>query len=565
MVAADSDDERLELVQKAGWTLVWVSISTVGILSWSGWSDFPAASLWSPLFVLVGIVGAILIWTIRRPLSSLLQVAGLVAGLLAVGISEGWTIHARRFFTTDAAAFNQLATRLMLEGKNPYTSSMHDVLLRPAINYWTYTVDGGHVHQFSYPAGAFLFQVPFMWLGWHHELTEWINLFAWLVIGVIFFVVFPKTLRWLAVLLMTTGIFIGLFAGGGTDALFLLFFVIAAWKWDAFGTGRTAGLANWIGPVALGIACSIKQTPWFAVPFFALGIYLEARRRGNDPLRRAAAYAAIVLGVFFVINVPFIIWNASAWWNGTLLPFAKPLVADGQGLVTLALHGYASGVVLWMLSLAGVLAYVALLVSFGVWFSRLKRAWLFMLPLVLFIPARSFSGYLVGFVPVAFVAALTVANAPPVHHPVHEVPHRGLRWLPHASVAALVLAAAIVCGVAFTSAPLQVRIVGFTTHSNATQLTSVTVTITNTSTSTLTPRFMVDLTGQHPNGFWSRLDGRAAQPIAPGQTQVVTLVPPVFEWAPSYGQWWLVDAYTTSPAALSTSPPVKWKLGRDQS
>ena len=65
---------------------------------------------------------------------------------------------------------------------------------------------------------------------------------------------------------------------------------------------------------------------------------------GRRPVRMVVRYLAIVVGIFAVVNLPFVIWRPAAWARGTFLPFLQPLVADGQGLVTLALHGIAHGV-----------------------------------------------------------------------------------------------------------------------------------------------------------------------------------------------------------------------------
>ena len=569
---AETFDEALEerkvtdgLVGRGGWSLVWLALAASGLLFWTGWSQWPGAALWSPLLVVIGIIGGTLIWVVKRPLSTGMQAAGLVAGLFSILLPGATMLHSRRFFSTDAAAFNQLATQYLLHGKNPYTSSMAQALLRPASNYWTYLIDGSHVTQMSYPAGAFVLQVPFMALGWHHELTEWIGLFAWLASGVFLFCVFDKSIRWLAVLIMTSGILTGVFATGGTDALFIFFFLIAAWKWDRFGTGRSVGVVNWIGPVALGIACSVKQTPWFAVPFFILAIGFEAYRRNERPIRFALGYFAIVAGVFALFNVPFILWNASAWFHGTILPFTQPLVADGQGLVTLALHGLTGGVVLSFLTVAGVLLYVALFVATAMWYPTMKRAWLFLLPVVLFVAPRSFSSYLVGFVPVALVAVVTTyrESAPPRT----ELP-RFLsipRWL-SVSVVTVPLVGALVLGIlAFSNAPLLVKIDSVQTAQNTTTLRSVTVTLKNTTNHLLTPHFMVDLTASHPMGFWIPLNSGKSGDIAAGATKTYTIVPPSFTWSPTFGRYWLVDVYTTAPNALSTSPPVQWIFGRNQS
>ena len=152
--------------------------------------------------------------------------------------------------------------------------------------------------------------------------------------------------------------------------------MLAVWRWDRYGGGRTLGLPAWIGPVALGLACSIKQGPWFCVPFLMVGVALEARRAGRSPFRCGARYGATVVAVFAAVNLPFIIWNPSSWLHGTLTPFIEPLVADGQGLVSLATHGIVRGVDLTDLTVCGALVYLTVLAVFVTTYPLLKRAWL---------------------------------------------------------------------------------------------------------------------------------------------------------------------------------------------
>ena len=91
------------------------------------------------------------------------------------------------------------------------------------------------------------------------------------------------------------------------------------------------------------------------------------------------------------MNVPFIVWHPAAWLHGTFIPVVGGLVADGQGLVTLATHGVSGGVDLTMLSIAGGLAFVTILAAFVVWYARLKRVWLLLLPIPAFLlAAKSF-------------------------------------------------------------------------------------------------------------------------------------------------------------------------------
>jgi uncharacterized membrane protein len=271
-----------------------------------------------------------------------------------------------------------------------------------------------------------------------------------------------------------------------------------------------------------------------------------------------AGYLVIVAGVFTAVNLPFIIWQPTAWARGTLLPLRQPLVADGQGLVTLALHGVARGVSLPWLSVAAALVYLALLGALAAWYPRMKRIWLLVLPLVFFVAPRSLLSYLLDLLPAAIVAAVTVAPAPrPALGP-------GVRRYNVAVglVAVVPAAAAVVVAVlAFSSPPLQLDVQSFASSHAATSLDAVTVDVHNTTDQEVVPHFMVTISSAHPDGFWHTASHRPVV-LGPHASVVVTLHPPAYAGAPGHGSFWLVAAYTSSPEALSTTPLQLWRLGK---
>jgi uncharacterized membrane protein len=550
--------------QRGGWTLVWFAVLTAGLGFWSQWTSWPGAAVLSVLLVVAGVAGIVATWLVPNPGAGVLPWTGLGVAILAIGVPEAVAIHVRRYYTTDSAAFNQYATRVLLHGKNPYETSMApgSYLLNPPSHFWTYLSNGGHITRFGYPAGSFLLEAPARALGFHHELADWTDLVAWIATGVLLFLLLPVSLRWLATLLFMASSFVGAFSAGGTDALFLPFLVVAVWRWDRYGLGRGAGLARWIGPLALGAACSIKQTPWFCVPILVIGLGMEATRRGDSVWRVPARYLVIVLGVFAACNLPFVIWGPRAWADGVILPFAQPLVADGQGLISLAIHGLTGGVVLPLLAVAGALAYLAFIAAFVVWYPGMKVVWLFVLPLVLLVPGRSFSSYLIDFFPAAVVAAFSVVGAPRAAW-VRAGPTRR-RWVAPTVVGAPALASAAFCVLAFTSAPLDVSVVAVRTSHATLQLDAVTVTVHNTTGQRLSPHFMVDIGNAHPTGFWTPVIREGHLPLEAGATATVTLYPDEYTWSPPHGSHWLVQAYTTSPNALSTSPLQVWSLGHPE-
>jgi len=116
-----------------------------------------------------------------------------------------------------------------------------------------------------------------------------------------------------------------------TDALFVPLLIGAVYQWDRFPT--TKGFWAWRGPVLLGLAMAVKQTPWLVLPFLVAGVALEARRHDTfrASMQTAGRYLAIALGAFLVPNLVFIVLSPRAWFDGVLTPILSHTVPAGQG------------------------------------------------------------------------------------------------------------------------------------------------------------------------------------------------------------------------------------------
>ncbi len=533
---------------------MWLAVVTGGVNLWGFWWWSPAVIALAPFMILGGLLGVASSWLVGSPRSRLFQRVTLGAVIVTALFPQSVEISTRTFYATDSAAFDQVAARALLHGADPYVASMSGVarLLSVPSRSWTYTVDGGHVTHFSYPAGSFLLSLPATALGVHMAI-DWTDLAAWLVTIVLLFALFPASLRWLAALLGLAPFFLGSFTSGGTDAMFLPFLVMAVWRWDRYGRPSEQGLARWIGPVSLGVACAIKQTPWFAVPILVTGIVLEARRNGSTPIRSCLRYLLTVVAVFAVVNLPFLPWHSGAWLQGTLIPLTGGLVADGQGLITLATHGLTGGVNLMMLSLAGALAMVGVVAAFVAWYPQLKRIWPVLLTIPLFVAPRSLSSYLVDLIPVALVAALSVDNVPR-DASEDRTTWRGLFARPSVLVVVVSCVGVVIASfMAFSGSPLQLSVRSFITSHAGTELDAVTVAVVNRTSDRLVPHFLVDAaTGQNYDGFWTSSHRRLAA-LGPHDSETITLYPPAWTAAPRHGARWLVESYTLDPTWLSTS------------
>jgi hypothetical protein len=215
-----------------------------------------------------------------------------------------------------------------------------------------------------------------------------------------------------------------------------------------------------------------------------------------------------------------------------------------------------------LLTLASALVYLSLLAALAVWYPGMKRLWMLLLPLTFFVAPRSLLSYLLDFYPAAILAAVTVAPARSRATRSAHVRGSGRLRMPLGLAVLVPAAGAVVVSVlAFGSPPLQLDVASFHSSDSALLLDSVTVDVHNTTDSTVVPHFMVTIDSSHPTGFWHTRDGHPVV-LGPRATAVVTLRPPTFTGAPSHGSYWLVEAYTSSPDALSTSPLQHWRLGK---
>ena len=542
------------VMERAAWSLVWLGILVGGVELWGDWWSWPFIDVLAPLLVVVGLAGMVFCWWGPTPRSWLHQGVAMAGAVIAMGAPQVVSLHTRIYYSTDSAALDHVAARLLADGHNPYVSSLASarLLLQTPQDYWTYTVTGGHVAGVSYPAGSFLIYAPAFALGFRHLVVDWMDLYAWLASAVLLFFMLPRSLRWIAGLVTLVGIFTAIASGGGTDAVFIPFAMVAVWRWDRFG-GRGAGLAGWIGPVALGLACSIKQTPWFFAPFLLIGVCIEARRDGRPVVAIGARYVALTAAAFLAVNLPFVVLSPHQWWHDSLLPFTQPLVADGQGIVSLALHGLTGGANLGMLDLASLIALVAVLVAFVAWYRVLKRAWLLVLPAAFFFAPRSFTSYLIDFFPMALVGLLTV-------EPAGSAAVAAWRWGPfqvsRLAVAVLSATTGVLSAVALTSRPLDVSYLTASVGPEQQHLFDVVVEVTNTTTQTVRPRFLVNINAPHPAGFWTTPHHRPVV-LRPHQSatpwRCSRLSPPTCPRGPSTSSSTLTSAIRALSARPTTS------------
>lgn len=553
----------------------WWSVAGLTLIVWSlrlyGYVDtYPAISAVSVVLGLwgLGTVGAA--WLPRRASVAVRRALAAATLLLAVVGLAIWSflqVTVAPAYGTDEMAFDQYAARLLAHGANPYVHSMAAAfsMFHVSPDGYTFLLNGHPVTALSYPALSFLVYVPFLLLGWSTQLAVAVNVMAWVLGTVLAFVLLPRPLRPLAIVVGSFSVYVGYAVGGVTDALFVPLLVGAVYQWDRFA--RTSGWRAWRGPVLLGLAMAVKQTPWLVLPFLVMGIALDAAThhgRWASGVRTGSRYLAIALGTFLVVNLPFIAWSPHAWLTGVLTPITANAVPAGQGLVELSLFLGIGGGSLTAYTLALGIAFLALFATYVAFYPRL-RAWAVLLPsVILFFSSRSFGSYLVTLLPAVLVAAFTVAHAPSgdggwadLLPRLSKRIRRVRTWVVGIGAAATLAAIALVLT---SRPPLTVRITSVRTTGQLATVVRVGVSVTNRSSHAVRPTFSVE-SGGDLTAFWLR--DRGPRRLAPGATARYTLLAPNFFAQPPITGGFQVVAFTQHPGTVSQSAaytPTTWHV-----
>ncbi|HTK09770.1 MAG TPA: glycosyltransferase 87 family protein [Ktedonobacteraceae bacterium] len=276
-------------------------------------------------------------------------------------------------FGNDGTSLDTNAAILLLQGRNPYTdSNMLDLARRFPIqpdwttplrkgefanrlNYPTLTelqsvldtdMKAGSAPEFeskvSYPALSFLTLVPFTLVKGYNTLPFFILSYLALIF-VAWKVIRPELRPWLILLSLANIPMWSSTVGGNLDVFYTLLIVLV---WLCRGK-------RWQSAALLGLAIASKQIAWFFTPYYLIMVW---RTYGF----KEAVYRGIIAGgVALAVNLPFIIWNAHAWFSGVMAPMADPMFPLGVGVIALStshLIPYLPQTVYTLLELVGIIA-----------------------------------------------------------------------------------------------------------------------------------------------------------------------------------------------------------------
>jgi len=364
------------VILRIGWDL-WYFIDPL---------SFPLVHVASVILHLVGallIISAFFGDEARKKLNRIVLLFGVVTVLLTMS-----AVNVMRFRVgSDAILFVRYAVDLLLRGENPYVHSMLPAFEKYSafINWVTYTQSGELVSFYIYPALSFLLYTPAVLLGVIDINTVTI---AFLV-ATVFLLLYetPKEMRsFVSIAILANPRLIALTAGGIFDIVWIFFLILAIRWWKR----------SWhLSAIFYGLACSVKQIPWFIAPFMLVAYW----RRGEP--RVAFKYFTTAALVFFALNLPFIVGAPEVWISRILAPILIPMMIYGQGVSSLSFTGILI-LPKEVYDTLQVSTFLILLILYHRYYSRKIEGLLWVLPvIVFFFGYRSLESYIISFVPIA--------------------------------------------------------------------------------------------------------------------------------------------------------------------
>lgn len=228
-------------------------------------------------------------------------------------------------FPTDEFALDYYAAHQFLLGINPYVPSNMAGLygfLKPAEYGFPYNIatpylTGGIVTSLTYPALSFLVYIPAQLISAYpsaimipfYAIVPLVVYRSYSRSGFSSIALIP------AFIILLNPSYLNQVSLGYPDILWVLFTSLSIYTFKK--PGRSG--------LFLGIAAAIKQIPWLVIPFFLIFIFKESGAKAS------AKWLISASGIFFLINLPFIILGPSAFFNAILGPEFQQLVGIGFG------------------------------------------------------------------------------------------------------------------------------------------------------------------------------------------------------------------------------------------
>jgi len=232
----------------------------------------------------------------------------------------------------DGAIQTEEAIKFLLAGKNPY---VEDYTQTPMAQWTRYFGLAPHdniaLFHLPYLPLTFIAPLPFYWL--FHASIGFFDLRMYHLVLFIgwFCLLFQLNRDWerklaLAILVTLNPLFVQTFIEGRNDIVVLWWLTLALYFLQR----------HWVvaATVALGLACVVKATAWFAVPFFLAHLWFNRVYPPRTYFNRVLV-PLLVVGIVFV--APFVVWDARAFIEDVLWYQSSAFHIVGQGFSQLLL------------------------------------------------------------------------------------------------------------------------------------------------------------------------------------------------------------------------------------
>jgi len=203
----------------------------------------------------------------------------------------------------DELAANYYSAYLTLHGINPYTSSMQPIYNARHV-FPTVLLNGSYEDFYAYPALSFLAYVPFVAMGiGSYSFMPFIALLIFFVISAAA-ILYIHSGRNLNLFIPLSVWLIACYSLAGVSNVFIVsIFVVLAYVFAK---------RSFLSGIFLGIAASVTQLAWFALPFFYIMTFNKKRGLGMQVFGTAVS--------FLLINAVFIALAPSAFISNTFTP-----------------------------------------------------------------------------------------------------------------------------------------------------------------------------------------------------------------------------------------------------
>jgi uncharacterized membrane protein/Flp pilus assembly protein TadD len=394
-------------------------------------------------------------------------------------------------FVTDVHMFSDYAASLVRMGENPYHYDTLDAyrVYRASKLYSTPLINGDVIGGVSYPSLSFLIYLPFQWLGIE---TSLIYPLAMLIGLLLIYWLAPPSIRPLAVVPFLVNPNYMLYSLGGVNDIIwavLLCLMVVMWR-------RVLWAGLWFG-----LACAIKQQPWFLAPFLLIRLWHDTPATARP--RVLTQFSLSAAGIFLLLNAPFIAADPAAWLNGILLPLTQSMVLLGQGFSSLTLFGVIFFPQWVFFSLTYGLLLILLLLYIR--FFHHWRDMLWIAPAVaLWFAHRSLSSYWYFYLLPLVASVLMTLRAAEAGEPQLRtvLPAVSPLWLVSFGIGAGAATVAVIF--AFVPNPIRVEFIEPIRYESGE--TQINVRVSNQGERALTPRFSLQSWGEQP-AFWNILHG----------------------------------------------------------